>query len=47
MRGKGIDDADLSINWTDLMKHKHGFTDTVPQNVEDCLSGNGIDWWAG
>ncbi len=47
MRGKGIDDADLSINWADLMKHKHGFTDPVPQNVEDCLSGNGIHWWAG
>jgi len=30
MRGKGIDDADLSINWPDLMKHKHGFTDPVP-----------------
>ncbi len=43
MRGKGIDDADLSINWADLMKHKHGFTDPVPQNMEDSLSGNGID----
>ncbi len=43
MRGKGIDDADLSINWADLMKHKHGFTDPVPQNMEDSLTGNGID----
>ena len=43
MRGKGIDDADLSINWADLMKHKHGFTDPVPQNMEASLTNNGID----
>ena len=43
MRGKGIDDADLAINWADLIKHKHGFTDTVPQRTEDGLSGNGVD----
>ena len=43
MRGKGIDDADLSINWADLMKHKHGFTDRVPQNMENSLIGNGVD----
>ncbi len=42
MRGKGIDDAGLSINWPDLMKHKHGFTDPVPQNMEDGLTGNGV-----
>jgi len=42
MRGKGIDDAGLSINWADLMKHKHGFTDPVPQNMEDGLTGNGV-----
>ena len=34
MRGKGIDDDGLSINWTDLMTHKHGFTDPVPQAME-------------
>ena len=43
MRGKGIDDDGLSINWADLMKHKHGFTDPVPQNTADSLSGIGID----
>ena len=43
MRGKGIDDADLSINWADLMKHKHGFTDPVPQNMENSLIDNGVD----
>ncbi len=42
MRGKGIDDAGLSINWPDLMKHKHGFTDPVPQNMEDGLAANGV-----
>ena len=43
MRGKGIDDEGLSINWADLMKHKRGFTDPVPQNMEDGLSGNSIE----
>ena len=43
MRGKGIDDEGLSINWADLLKHKHGFTDPVPQNMEDSLAGKGID----
>jgi glutathione reductase (NADPH) len=43
MRGKGIDDAGLSINWADLIKHKHGFTDPVPRNTEDRLSVNGVD----
>lgn len=42
MRGKGIDAGDLTINWTELMKHKHGFTDEVPQNIEDGLTGNGV-----
>ena len=42
MRGKGINDAQLSINWPDLMTHKHGFTDPVPQNLEDALNGHGV-----
>ncbi len=42
MRGKGIDDAGLSINWPDLMTHKHGFTDPAPQSMEDGLAGNGV-----
>jgi len=42
MRGKGIDGADLSINWADLMKHKHGFTDPIPQSMEDGLTGSGV-----
>ncbi|WP_137123278.1 dihydrolipoyl dehydrogenase family protein [Segeticoccus rhizosphaerae] len=43
MRGKGIDDDGLSINWADLIKHKHGFTDPVPRNIEDRLAGKGVD----
>lgn len=43
MRGKGIDEGGLSINWADLMKHKHGFTDPVPHNTEDNLGGHGVD----
>lgn len=43
MRGKGINEGGLSINWADLMKHKHGFTDPVPQNMEDGLTGNGVE----
>ncbi len=42
MRGKGIDDAGLSINWPDLMRHKHGFTDPVPRHMEDDLAGHGV-----
>lgn len=43
MRGKGIDDTGLSINWTDLIRHKHGFTDSVPANTENGLVSNGVD----
>ncbi len=43
MRGKGIIEAGLSINWSDLMRHKHGFTDPVPQNMEQGLADNGVD----
>ena len=43
MRGKGIDDAGLRINWPDLMKHKHGFTDPIPESMEDGLVRNGVE----
>jgi len=43
MHGKGIDDTALSINWSDLMKHKRGFTDPVPQNLERDLASRGVD----
>ncbi len=43
MRGKGIDEGSLSINWADLMKHKHGFTDPVPRSMEANLTRHGVD----
>ncbi|CAN5129483.1 NAD(P)/FAD-dependent oxidoreductase [soil metagenome] len=43
MRGKGIDDQGLAINWRDLVKHKHGFTDPVPDRIEKGLNGNRVD----
>jgi glutathione reductase (NADPH) len=43
MRGKGIDDTGLSINWAHLMKHKRGFTDPVPHNMEAGLARNGVE----
>jgi glutathione reductase (NADPH) len=42
LSGKGIDSDGLSINWADLMKHKHGFTDPVPQSMEDGLTRSGV-----
>lgn len=41
--GKGIDAEGLHINWADLMKHKLGFTEPVPANMERGLAGNGVD----
>ncbi|MFN3226285.1 MAG: dihydrolipoyl dehydrogenase family protein [Hyphomicrobiales bacterium] len=43
MQGKGIDTGNLSINWTDLMAHKRGFTDPVPDKMEKGLTGNGVE----
>ena len=43
MAGKGIDVGDLAINWADLMKHKRGFTDPVPQNMEAGLARSGVE----
>ncbi|HNP15762.1 MAG TPA: NAD(P)/FAD-dependent oxidoreductase [Terrimesophilobacter sp.] len=43
LRGKGIDDSELTINWGDLMKHKRGFTDPVPQRMEAGLRRNGVE----
>lgn len=42
MRGKGIDDTAMSINWSDLMRHKRGFTDLLPQNLERDLVSHGV-----
>jgi len=43
LSGKGIDAEGLHINWADLMKHKLGFTEPVPANMERGLAGNGVD----
>ncbi len=43
MRGKGIDDSALRINWQDLMRHKRGFTDPVPHNLERDLASRGVE----
>jgi glutathione reductase (NADPH) len=42
MAGKGIDPGGLTIDWADLMKHKRGFTDPVPGNMEAGLARNGV-----
>lgn len=42
MGDKGIDEGDLSVNWAQLMKHKHGFTDGVPTSMEDDLKAHGV-----
>jgi len=43
LRGKGIRDVGLAIDWQALMAHKRGFTDPVPANLEKSLAGNGVD----
>ncbi len=43
LTGKGIDPDGMEINWADLMKHKRGFTDPVPQNMQAGLTRNGVD----
>lgn len=42
MKGKGIDVAGLAVNWRDLMAHKRGFTDPVPERMEQQLASNGV-----
>ena len=43
LEGRGIDPGGLSVNWSDLMEHKRGFTDPVPANMEDGLAHNGVE----
>ena len=43
LAGKGIDVDGLSINWPDVIKHKRGFTDPVPKNMEAELARNGVE----
>jgi glutathione reductase (NADPH) len=43
MRGKGIDDDGLSINWADLIRHKRGYTDPIARNMEASLARQGVE----
>ncbi len=47
MRDKGITEDRLSIDWPALMRHKRGFTDGVPQGMEDELTSNGVTTFHG
>lgn len=42
MRGKGIIDDGLRINWSDLVAFKRSFTDRMPDRIEGGLEKNGI-----
>lgn len=42
MRDKGITGNGVAIDWSALMRHKRGFTDRVPQRMEDELTRNGV-----
>ena len=43
LTGKGIDPAGLRIDWAGLSAHMHGFTDPVPNNMENGLARHGVD----
>lgn len=43
MRGKGIDENGLTINWSELMAHKRTFTDKMPPRIEGGLEKNGVE----
>lgn len=42
MRGKGIEDEGLKINWADLVAFKRSFTDRMPGRIEEGLKENGV-----
>ena len=43
MRGKGVDENGLAINWSELMAHKRAFTDKMPGRIEGGLEKNGVE----
>lgn len=43
MEGKGISPGGLAIDWADLMGHRRGFTDPVPDNMERGLRRNDVE----
>ncbi|MFA6125348.1 MAG: NAD(P)/FAD-dependent oxidoreductase [Sphingomonas sp.] len=42
MRGKGVDDDGIRINWPDLVAFKRSFTDKIPKRIESGLDEKGI-----
>lgn len=42
MRGKGVEDGDLRINWADLVAFKRSFTGKMPGRIEGGLQENGV-----
>tara|TARA_R110000868_G_scaffold176325_1_gene413966 strand:- start:33972 stop:35324 length:1353 start_codon:yes stop_codon:yes gene_type:complete len=42
MRGKGVEDEGLNINWADLIAFKRSFTDKLPENIETGLQENDV-----
>ena len=47
MRGNGIADGELKIDWRALMAFKRGFTDPVPSMKEESFEKSGIDTYHG
>lgn len=47
MRGKGIGENGLAVNWADLMAHKEGFTRPMSQRIDDGLVRSGVTAWHG
>ncbi len=43
MRGKGIEDDGLRVNWADLVAHKNTFTDKIPGRIEGGLDDSGVE----
>lgn len=43
MQGKGIDMAGMHIDWPALMQHKRGFTDPVPDRMEQGLRDANVE----
>ncbi|WP_306131937.1 dihydrolipoyl dehydrogenase family protein [Roseivivax marinus] len=42
MRGKGVDEGSLSIDWAELMAHKRDWTERMPEQVESGLETMGV-----
>lgn len=47
MRGKGIEDDALRINWRDLVAFKRSFTDKMPSGIESSLQDSGVTTFHG